>query len=54
MRIIQNPITMVKKGFCSDNLTNNRRLFHCDNRDFKIGHYGRLGRLDAYTGGLGP
>ena len=23
-------------------------------RDFKIGHYGRLGRLDAYTGGLGP
>ena len=22
-------------------------------RDFKIGH-GRLGRLDAYTGGLGP
>ena len=24
------------------------------NRDFKIGHYGRLGRLDAYTGGLGP
>ena len=22
------------------------------NRDFKIGHYGRLGRLDAYTGGL--
>ena len=24
------------------------------NRDFKIGHYGRLGRLDAYTGGLRP
>ena len=24
------------------------------NRDFKIRHYGRLGRLDAYTGGLGP
>ena len=23
-------------------------------RDFKIGNYGRLGRLDAYTGGLGP
>ena len=23
-------------------------------RDFKIGHYGRLGRLDAYTGGLRP
>ena len=23
-------------------------------RDFKIGHYGRLGRLDAYTGGMGP
>ena len=23
-------------------------------RDFKIGHYGRLGRLDVYTGGLGP
>ena len=23
-------------------------------RDFKIVHYGRLGRLDAYTGGLGP
>ena len=23
-------------------------------RDFKIGHYGRLGGLDAYTGGLGP
>ena len=23
-------------------------------RDFKIGHYGRLGRLDAYTRGLGP
>ena len=22
--------------------------------DFKIGHYGTLGRLDAYTGGLGP
>ena len=21
-------------------------------RDFKIGHCGRLGRLDAYTGGL--
>ena len=25
-----------------------------ENRDFKIGHYGRLGRLDAYTGCLGP
>ena len=23
-------------------------------RDFKIVHYGRLGRLEAYTGGLGP
>ena len=23
-------------------------------RDFKIGHDGRLGRLDAYTGGLEP
>ena len=23
------------------------------NRDFKIGHYGRLGRLDAYTGAPG-
>ena len=23
-------------------------------RDFKIVHYGRLGRLDGYTGGLGP
>ena len=22
------------------------------NRDFKIGRHGRLGRLDAYTGGL--
>ena len=25
-----------------------------ETRDFKIGHYGRLGRLDAYTGGLRP
>ena len=25
-----------------------------DIRDFKIGHDGRLGRLDAYTGGLEP
>ena len=23
-------------------------------RGFKIGQYGRLGRLEAYTGGLGP
>ena len=23
-------------------------------RDLKIGHYGRLGRLDAYTSDLGP
>ena len=23
-------------------------------REFKIVHYGRLGRMDAYTGGLGP
>ena len=23
-------------------------------RDFKISHYGRLGLLDAYAGGLGP
>ena len=23
-------------------------------REFKIVHYGRLGRLDASTGGLGP
>ena len=25
-----------------------------DIRDFKIGHYGRLGRLDAYKGDLRP
>ena len=29
-------------------------VLHHGTRDFKIGHYGRLGRLDAYTGGLGP
>ena len=26
----------------------------CDYREFKIVHYGRLERLDAYTDGLGP
>ena len=35
----------------SNLLSYRRRL---NTRDFKIGHYGRLGRFDAYTGGLGP
>ena len=35
-------------------ISNFKKILSKNIRDFKIGHYGRLGRLDAYTGGLGP
>ena len=48
------PVEMrLKKGKELGNKRNSC-LPQFGSRDFKIGHYGRLGRLDAYTGGLGP